>query len=109
VNPRVLPRAGVAAFILVTVIGAGAGTASAASPTCAGTLGITNHGQHIVGDYVTGTGHAGWPPSGGVVGDAVRGGGAAVPGGPGPGFHFPNGFAPGASFCTASSAPGIHL
>jgi hypothetical protein len=34
-----------------------------------------------------------------VVGGAVAGSGAAVPGGPGPGFHCPNGFAPGASFC----------
>jgi hypothetical protein len=98
----------VAAFLVVTVMGAGAGTASAESPACAEALGIANHGQHVVGDYVTGIGHEqlGWPPSGGGVKDAVRGVGAAVPGGPGPGFHFPNGFAPGASFCTASSAPG---
>jgi hypothetical protein len=77
-------------------------------PTCSGTLGIEVHGQHIVGDYVMGGGTT-WPPSGGVVGDAVAGQGAAVPGGPGPGFHFPNGFAPGASFCNGSNSPGIHL
>jgi hypothetical protein len=84
-----------------------------ADPTCSGTLGIAVHGQHIVGDYVSGIGHGplAWPPSGGVVGQATSGaGGAVVPGGPGPGFHFPNGFSPGASFClTQSQAPGIHL
>ncbi|HSP55493.1 MAG TPA: hypothetical protein VLS25_07890 [Dehalococcoidia bacterium] len=89
------------------------GRAKAAEPTCSTTLGIVVHGQHIVGDYVTGIGHAdlGWPPSGGVVGEAVSAnGGAAIPGGPGPGFHFPNGFAPGASFCLLQSlAPGTHL
>jgi hypothetical protein len=86
-------------------------SAQAAEPTCSGTLGIAVHGQHVVGDYVTGVGHdaLGWPPDGGVVGDAVGGSGAAVPGGPGPGFHFPNGFAPGASFCLdQSQAPGLH-
>ncbi len=110
-SARGFRRAGVTAAVLLTVLGAGAGTAGAASPTCADTLLIANHGQHIVGDYVTGIGHAQlvWPPSGGGVGDAVRAVGAALPGGPGPGFHFPNGVAPGASFCTASSSPGAHL
>jgi hypothetical protein len=82
-----------------------------AEPTCSGELGIAVHGQHIVGDYVTGIGHENltWPPSG-VVGDAVAGEGVAVAGGPGPGFHFPNGFAPGASFCVdQSSSPGLHF
>ena len=86
--------------------------AQAADPTCSGTLDIAVHGQHIVGDYVTGIGHAelGWPPPPGVVGETIGGSGAAVPGGPGPGFHFPNGFAPGASFCLLQSqAPGTHL
>ena len=76
-------------------------------PTCSDVLDIDVHGQHIVGDYVTGIGHGtlGWPPNGQVGG----GGGAAVPGGPGPGFHFPNGFAPGASFCLSqSNSPGAH-
>jgi len=83
-----------------------------AQPTCSGTLGIAVHGQHIVGDYVSGVGAGtlGWPPSGGVVGGANAGRGAAIPGGPGPGFHFPNGFAPGASFCLDQSrSPGTHL
>ena len=88
------------------------GQTAAAAPTCSGTLDIAVHGQHIVGDYVTGIGHGdlGWPPAPGVVGAAVAGEGAAIPGGPGPGFHFPNGFAPGAAFCLdQSQAPGVHL
>lgn len=86
------------------------GPAGAATPTCSDVLAIDVHGHHVVADYVTGIGHTEmtWPPSGGTVGDAVRGEGAALPGGPGPGFHFPNGFAPGASFCTGSSSPGLH-
>jgi hypothetical protein len=88
-----------------------ASSASADTPTCSDTLGITVHGQHIVGDYVAGIGHEtlGWPPDGAVIAEAVSGVGVAVPGGPGPGFHFPNGFAPGASFCNDSNSPGTHL
>jgi hypothetical protein len=101
--------------LVATAVGTGmalAGSGSAAAaPTCSGTLGIAVHGQHVVGDYVTGLGHdtLGWPPDPGVVGEAVAGSGAAIPGGPGPGFHFPNGFAPGASFCLSHSrSPGVH-
>ena len=98
---------------LVAVVGLAVLTSSpaGAEPTCADTLGITVHGQHIVGDYVSGIGHESleWPPSGGVVGAAVAGKGVVVAGGPGPGFHFPNGFAPGASFCNDSRSPGTHL
>lgn len=101
---------GVAALAILWV---SAEHTEAAEPTCSGTLDIAVHGHHVVADYVTGTGHANmdWPPSGGVVGDAVsENGGAATPGGPGPGFHFPNGFAPGASFCLLqSNSPGTHL
>lgn len=81
----------------------------ASVPTCSDELGIDAHGQHVVGDYVMGTGHGGpWPPVG--VGDTIAGTGAAVPGGPGPGFHFPNGFAPGASFCNdQANSPGAHF
>jgi hypothetical protein len=103
---RLLLPATVAAAI--ALIGTGS---AAAAPTCSTTLGIAVHGQHVVGDYVTGIGHENlsWPPSGGVVGDAVAGNGAAIPGGPGPGFHFPNGVAPGASFCLdQSQSPGVH-
>lgn len=82
-----------------------------ADPTCSDTLGITNHGQHIVGDYVmgTGSGDLDFPPAGDVGQVVSENGGAAVPGGPGPGFHFPNGIAPGASFCNDSQSPGAHL
>lgn len=106
-----------AAVALVAAMGFGigltatpAGAAGSGSPTCASTLGIAVHGQHIVGDYVSGLhGDLTWPPSGGVVGAAIAGSGASTPGGPGPGFHFPNGFAPGASFCLAqSNSPGAH-
>jgi hypothetical protein len=83
-----------------------------AGPTCQDflALGIEVHGQHVVRDYVTGGGAAfDWPPSGGAVGAAVAGSGAVTPGGPGPGYHFEHGFAPGASFCLAQSrAPGFH-
>jgi hypothetical protein len=86
--------------------------ASAATPTCSSTLGIAVHGQHVVGDYVTGIGHdaLGWPP-GGEVGSAISGSGAVTPGGPGPGFHFIQDppVAPGASFCLEQSrSPGVH-
>lgn len=86
--------------------------AAATGPTCSDTLDIEVHGQHIVADYVTAIGHMNldWPPSGGVVGQTVSSnGGVAIRGGPGPGFHFPNGFAPGASFCNDSNSPGTHL
>lgn len=86
------------------------GTPAYADPTCSTTLGIAVHGQHIIGDYLTGEGGAnlGWPPSGGV-GDALAGTGPAIVGGPGPGFHFVEAFAPGASFCNSQSqSPGFH-
>jgi hypothetical protein len=92
------------------------GAAAAGGATCAGFAGIEVHGQHVVGDYVMGGGHGlgsdlQWPEDyRGMVGEMVReNGGAALPGGPGPGFHFPNGFAPGASFCTDSASPGTHV
>lgn len=84
---------------------------SAQEPTCADFegLGIVVHGQHVVRDYVTGGELSGWPATGGA-GQYVAGEGAAVPGGPGPGFHFPNGVAPGASFCLSQSqSPGFHV
>jgi hypothetical protein len=84
---------------------------AAGDPTCSDTLGIEVHGQHIVGMYVVDMNQLFlpyWPPAGGV-GQYIAGEGASLPGGPGPGFHFPNGFAPGASFCTDSQSPGLHL
>jgi hypothetical protein len=73
---------------------------AAASPTCAEMMGIANHGEHVLGLYVVGGSLAlgYWPPTGGV-GQYIAGEGADLPGGPGPTFHFANGFQPGASFC----------
>jgi hypothetical protein len=73
---------------------------AAADPTCADLMGIANHGEHVLGLYVVGGSLAlgYWPPTGGI-GDLIAGYGAALPGGPGPTFHFLNGFQPGASFC----------
>ena len=99
------------AIALASAMALGATTGAAnADPTCGGLGGIEVHGQHIIGDYVTGDGGIGggisWPPAG-EVGEAVQeNGGALVPGGPGPAFHFPNGFAPGASFCNEQAHPG---
>jgi hypothetical protein len=83
-----------------------------AIPTCSDVefLDIEVHGEHVVRDYVAGDPALNWPPSGQELGESVRNnGGAAVPGGPGPGFHFPNGVAPGASFCNDSQSPGFHV
>jgi hypothetical protein len=99
-----------AANVVTGVVLSFAGAAHA-EPTCSGTLPVAVHGQHIVGDYVSGVGQValGWPPEPGVVGATTGGEGAAVPGGPGPGFHFPEGFAPGASFCLPQSqSPDFH-
>lgn len=78
--------------------------------TCSNLFGYP-HGYHIVADYVTGLGSEflgglgiDWPPT-----DVNAAGGAALPGGPGPAFHFGIGVAPGASFCTDSNSPGAHL
>lgn len=106
-------RALMIATVSATVLVGTADLASAAhSPTCSEVLDIAVHGQHVVADYVTDIGHgsSGWPMAGGTVGTAVKAnGGAALPGGPGPAFHFARGIAPGASFCTASNSPGVHL
>lgn len=101
--------AALVAFI-IPLAGAGTAGAGAKGPTCSEVLDITVHGQHVVGDYVTGLGHEGFDPSGGVVGAAVSSNrGAVLPGGPVPAFHFEKGIAPGASFCTSSNSPGAHL
>jgi len=102
------------AVVFIAVGGFGIADVSADGPTCSANFGIATHGQHIIGDYVTGIGGIGgplsWPPKKGVVGAANKvNGGAAVPGGPGPGFHFSEGFAPGASFCVDSRSPGLHI
>lgn len=93
----------------LTVSAAGIASAHDGS-TCSDTFGYP-HGYHIVADYVTGLGSEflggpgiNWPPT-----DVNARGGAALPGGPGPAFHFLNGVAPGASFCTDSRSPGVHF
>lgn len=93
---------------LVLTIGA---LPAVASPTCSDVefLDVEVHGQHVLRDYVTG-GVSEWPPPGGSVGAAIGGSGAVLPGGPGPGFHFPAEVAPGASFCNPQSqSPGFHV
>lgn len=98
-----------ASFAAIAVGAAAMPAGAAGQPTCSDTLGIAVHGQHVIADYVSALhGDLAWPPAG-VVGEAVAGEGADVPGGPGPGFHFDFGFAAGASFCTDSQSPGIHL
>lgn len=77
-------------------------------PTCSDVLDIDVHGEHIVGDYVTGIGHETleWEPRGGIVGETVsENGGVTIAGGAGRG-HRDAGIAPGASFCTDSQSPG---
>jgi hypothetical protein len=88
-----------------------ASIASAHGDSTCGNLFGYPHGYHIVADYVTGEGSEflgqpgiEWPPTG-----LNARGGAVLPGGPGPAFHFVNGVAPGASFCTDSNSPGVHL
>jgi hypothetical protein len=85
--------------------------AAAHEATCSTSIGSEVHGQHVLGLYVVGgsLNYDTWPPTGGV-GQYIAGEGAALPGGPGPGFHMPNGFAPGASFCNVQSkSPGAHF
>lgn len=80
-------------------------------PTCSDVLDIDVHGQHVIGDYASGTGHdqLGWPPSGRDISETVGANrGVVVRGGPGPGYHFDNEVAPGASLCTDSQSPGAH-
>ncbi len=84
-----------AAMLLATATAALA--AQGDGPTCSGTLGIANHGVHVRDAYVNSD------PS--------------VPGGPAAHGHFlavdddgnPAPVAPGASFCTGSQSPGLHL
>ncbi|MGI8705119.1 MAG: hypothetical protein ACR2JJ_04900 [Sphingomicrobium sp.] len=104
---------GVMATLLLVGAASSAG-ANPSTPTCSDVefLEIDVHGQHVIRDYVAGAGGVAsdWPPSGRDLGDTVGSrGGVAVRGGPGPGFHFPNDVAPGASFCTNSESPGFHV
>ena len=71
-------------------------------PTCATELGVANHAEHVLGDYVR-------------DGGTNAAGGAKLPGGAGPAFHFsqnvdddPAGpIPPGASFCTGANSGAI--
>ena len=98
------------AATVATLLGDAAAPTAAHEATCSGSIGYEVHGQHVLGLYVVGgsLNYDSWPPTGGV-GQYVAGKGAALPGGPGPGFHFPSNIAPGASFCTDSKSPGEHF
>lgn len=103
-----------ASGLLVVMFAFAGSDHASAGPTCSETLGIAVHGQHVIGDYITGIGRGeiDWPPSGGIVGEAIAGEGASIHGGPGPGFHFQQDppFAPGASLCLEQpKSPGLHL
>jgi hypothetical protein len=104
---RRLATAAVAATALTLSL---AGVAGAREPTCSQHFPFP-HGYHIIADYVTGIGSEflggpgiEWPPKG-----LNAEGGAVLPGGPGPAFHFVLGVAPGASFCNDSNSPGSHI
>ena len=114
----------IAAMVAGGLTLAAAVPASASGPTCEGLLldpdqGIyaewVNHGDHVVGDYLIGNdvgeGTGDWPPSGGEVGDAVRGGGPELPGASGIHKHGGGTVPPGASFCLeqANSPTGNEL
>jgi hypothetical protein len=90
----------VVAVVAVPLVVGGVATTSAA-PTCSdvGFLDVDVHGQHVIRDYVIGEDETG-----------PGGEGVAIRGGPGPGFHFEFGIAPGASFCLPQSkSPGFHV
>lgn len=78
---------------LAAILVAGFASAAVADPACAGAVDSedVNHGDHVKRDYVFGE-------------DGSAAGGAVLPGGPGPSFHFTIGVAPGASFCTNGGA-----
>jgi hypothetical protein len=103
-------KARTVAAAAVTAISLGAvaaPTPAAAGPTCEGYKGVANHGEHVIEDYVLGAVIGGpdvetWPPSG-ELGEVLAGnGGAALPGGPGAGYHLLVGAPPGASFCVSA-------
>lgn len=99
----------VAVALVGTVVGLLPVAPAAAAPTCSVQMGIAVHGEHVVSDYVVGE-HGTWPPAGTGIGAALKGRGAALPGGPGAHGHLPAEIAPGASFCvTQSQAPGFHF
>jgi hypothetical protein len=98
-------------LVLVGSLSGGGTAAFADGPTCEGYKDVANHGEHVIEDYVLGAVEGGpviddWSTKGGI-GDIVgTAGGAAVPGGPGPAFHFTHGAPPGASFCNPQANSG---
>lgn len=113
-NPRLIATAALAATAATILLPAAVATAEG-SPTCQDTIGTEVHGQHIIGDYVTGLGavfppnELTWPPNGQVGPAMQENQGAVLPGGPGPSFHFLEGLAPGASFCTGAHPNGFEV
>lgn len=108
-SPISTRRLATAAGIIIIGLVSSPGSAGAHGPTCSDVefLHVEVHGQHVVRDYVIGAART---DPGATVGSIIGGdGGAALPGGPGPAFHFAEGFAPGASFCTESSSFGRHV
>lgn len=81
----------------LTVLTGGAAMAHG-TPTCSDVefLQIEVHGDHIKRDYVF------------QDGATNAAGGAKLPGGAGPAFHFENNVAPGASFCTGANSAVIY-
>lgn len=76
----------------------GAAAMAHGTPTCSEVefLQIEVHGDHIKRDYVF------------QEGATNAAGGAKLPGGAGPRFHFVNKVAPGASFCTGANSAVIY-
>jgi len=94
----------IAAMVMAMSLTTISSASAEGTPTCGGLFGEV-HGYHIIADYVTGIGSdvlggpgIEWPPT-----EYNAAGGAALPGGPGPAFHFVNKVAPGASFCTGTA------
>ncbi len=102
---RLMTAALAASALTIAVAGA---ASAAGKPTCSELFEGYPHGYHILADYVTGVGSEllggpgiDWPPTG-----LNAAGGAAQPGGPGPGFHFGLNIPPGASFCNPQAMSG---
>lgn len=88
----------VLAFALIASILTSSAAMAHGTPSCSEVefLQIEVHGDHIKRDYVF------------QEGATKAAGGARLPGGAGPAFHFVNQVAPGASFCTDANSSVIH-
>ncbi len=74
---------------------------SSTSPSTASTSSVTTSRESAAAPLVG----LPWAASSAAVSDD-----GGVAGGPGPGFHFPDGVAPGASFCNDQArSPGVHV